>query len=316
MTFFADHGADGQVQKWRLYYLGLTLPTSIPAAITAGSHTVTPGTMYGVSVGTVLGITDIFETRVVTAPSPATSGTSLVITTGDGAKLPGTPFYMLVWDTAATPVAPFVEILTVTAVSGDTLTITRAVTNQRTIIVGDSLAMCLVGGGPTTESVTVSGTATTTFTATFANPHAAGFVVSIPIPQYWTDCDLDIVTTGGVSGAHLWTAKPILAGPVSQQPDGASASFGLGDADGDYFAVFAANNGGELADAAIYEAGFLITNQTPTPDEVLQLFSGKIDRATANSATQDTIDIVLMPTVQQNAAMLPVRLVSSLVRVT
>jgi hypothetical protein len=181
VTFFTDHGADGQVQKWRLYFLDLTVPTSIPTAVGSGSHTVTPGTMYGIEVGSVLAVTDVFESRVVTAPSPATSGTSMTITTGDGAKLPPTPFYALVWDTAATPVAPFTEIVHVTGVSGDVLTIVRA-GSPRTIIVGDSLALCLVGGGPTTESVTVTGTTGTTFTATYANEHAAGFAIATPIP--------------------------------------------------------------------------------------------------------------------------------------
>lgn len=317
MGFFADHGSDGRVQKWRLYFLDFVFPTSVALPVGAGSHTVTPASMYGITVGKVLAVSDNLVSLVATAPSPATTGTTMVLTTGDDVKLPPTPFYAKVWDSAALPVAPFVEIVQVTNVNTLThvLTIVRA-GSPRAIVVGDSFAPCLVGGGSTGESVTVTGITANTFTATFANGHAGGWLVSVPVPAYWTDCDIDITTSGAPAGTHTWAAKPILAGQVSRQPDGASASFQIGDADGDLFPLLAANNGGELAVAAIYEAGFLDSNKTPTPDEVLEIFSGRVDRCTANTAGQDIIEIVLMPPVTQNAATLPTRLVASLVRVT
>lgn len=78
---------------------------------------------------------------VATAPSPATSGTSLVVTTGDGTKFPAAPFNATVWPAGATPTTANAEIVRVTAVSTDTLTITRTQesTSARTVIVGDQI---------------------------------------------------------------------------------------------------------------------------------------------------------------------------------
>jgi hypothetical protein len=62
---------------------------------------------------------------VAIAPSPSTSGISLVVTTGQGALFPATPFQATVWPSNAQPLSSNAEIITVTAVSGDTLTIER-----------------------------------------------------------------------------------------------------------------------------------------------------------------------------------------------
>lgn len=79
---------------------------------------------------------------VATAPSPASSGTSLVIATGDGAKFPAAPFNATVWPVSAQPTTVNAEIVRVTAISTDTLTITRAQesSSARSIIVGDQIA--------------------------------------------------------------------------------------------------------------------------------------------------------------------------------
>jgi hypothetical protein len=87
---------------------------------------------------------------VATAPSPATSGLSLVVTAGEGARFPAPPFNVTVWATGAQP--SFVaggstggnfEIIRVGAVSTDTLSsLTRAQegTTARTVVVGDQIA--------------------------------------------------------------------------------------------------------------------------------------------------------------------------------
>jgi hypothetical protein len=79
---------------------------------------------------------------VATAPSPATSGTSLVVATGDGAKFPQVPFNATVWATAAQPSTTNAEIVRVTAISTDTLTIVRAQegSTARTVVIGDQIA--------------------------------------------------------------------------------------------------------------------------------------------------------------------------------
>lgn len=79
---------------------------------------------------------------VLTAPSPATSGVSLVLQSGDGAKMPATPFNATVWPTGAQPTTANAEIVTVTGVATDTLTIVRQAegTAARSIVVGDQFA--------------------------------------------------------------------------------------------------------------------------------------------------------------------------------
>jgi hypothetical protein len=80
--------------------------------------------------------------RVVTAPSPASSGTSLVITTGEGVLFPTVPFNAIVWPVGESPIYTNSEIVTVTVKSTDTLTIVRSqeATNARNIVIGDRIA--------------------------------------------------------------------------------------------------------------------------------------------------------------------------------
>lgn len=82
---------------------------------------------------------------VATAPSPATSGTSLVVAAGQGALFPAVPFNAVVWAFGAIPTSANAEIVRVTARSTDTLTITRTQesTSARTIVVGDQIAAAI-----------------------------------------------------------------------------------------------------------------------------------------------------------------------------
>jgi len=79
---------------------------------------------------------------VATAPSPATSGTSLVVTAGQGAYFPATPFDATIWPSGAQPTNTNAEIVRVTNVSTDTFTITRAQygTTAQSIAVGYQIA--------------------------------------------------------------------------------------------------------------------------------------------------------------------------------
>jgi hypothetical protein len=77
---------------------------------------------------------------VATAPSPATSGTTLVLATGEGARFadPATvgAYPVTVAAAGALPTPANAEIATCTGKSTDTLTLTRG-TPARTVIVGD-----------------------------------------------------------------------------------------------------------------------------------------------------------------------------------
>ncbi|MBI4092239.1 MAG: hypothetical protein HY427_03485 [Candidatus Levybacteria bacterium] len=79
---------------------------------------------------------------VLTAPSPANTGTSLVVQSGDGTKFPTVPFNATVWPTGVQPLTTNAEIVRVTAISTDTFTITRAQESStaRSIVVGDQIA--------------------------------------------------------------------------------------------------------------------------------------------------------------------------------
>jgi len=81
------------------------------------------------------------ESLIATAPSPSTTGTSLVVTGSDGSLFPTAPFNATVWPAGEQPTTDNAEIVRVTAVSTDTFTITRKQegTSARSIIVGDQI---------------------------------------------------------------------------------------------------------------------------------------------------------------------------------
>lgn len=104
--------------------------------------------MYHIKVGAGTDGVDLLtadgaRSTVATAPSPATSGLSLVVATGDGARFPATPFYANVWPTAVAPTPANIETIQVTNVATNTLTIARAQngTSARSIVIGDQIAI-------------------------------------------------------------------------------------------------------------------------------------------------------------------------------
>lgn len=81
---------------------------------------------------------DLGTSTVLTAPSPATSGTSLDVQSGHGARFPEAPFYVIAHVDGTLPTIDNAEKLLVTAVSTDTFTIVRAqgVTSAQSIATG------------------------------------------------------------------------------------------------------------------------------------------------------------------------------------
>jgi hypothetical protein len=76
---------------------------------------------------------------VATAPSPATTGVSLVVASGEGTRFPTAPFNATVVPVDARPTPANSEVVRVTARSTDTFTIARAQESStaRSIVVGD-----------------------------------------------------------------------------------------------------------------------------------------------------------------------------------
>jgi len=74
--------------------------------------------------------------------SPGTAGASLSVTTGEGSRFPIVPFNATVWPSGQAPTPANAEIVRVTAIAGDTLTITRGqeATTARAIVAGDLIA--------------------------------------------------------------------------------------------------------------------------------------------------------------------------------
>jgi len=105
--------------------------------------------------------------RVVTAPSPATTGTTTVITSGDGVLFPVVPFNATIWPVGEMPLSTNSEIVTVTNVTDDTFTITRQQegTSARTIVTGDRISATITAWTARTFRFLNPVIKTTTYTA-------------------------------------------------------------------------------------------------------------------------------------------------------
>ena len=81
---------------------------------------------------------------IATVPSPANSGTTMTLASGQGARCPATPFNMTVWQTGVPPNPTNSEIVRITGLSGDAVTSMvrqQEGTSARTITTGDSFAV-------------------------------------------------------------------------------------------------------------------------------------------------------------------------------
>lgn len=155
---------------------------------------------------------------VLTAPSPAASGTSLTLQAGAGALFPdpaGIGYEVTIWPAGALPLAANAEIARVTAKVGDVLTLTRAQagTSARTIVAGDQIAntitrkviedleAAVIGGGITNVRLSAGTLSALRSDLTFADSNGVSFGL-----------ETNGVITGTVrtnyqsSGAYLTTA--------------------------------------------------------------------------------------------------------------
>lgn len=95
---------------------------------------------------------------VATAPSPATTGTSLVVAAGQGSRFPTVPFNAVIWPIGAIPTPANAEVVRVTNRSTDTLTITRTQesSSARSVVVGDQIAAAITAKTLTDITAAVS----------------------------------------------------------------------------------------------------------------------------------------------------------------
>ena len=110
---------------------------------------------------------------VATAPSPASSGTTVTVTAGTGSRFfAGKAF---VWPASTVPSKANLEVVTISSVSTDTLTIVRAQESSaaRTVVVGDQIAQGITAGMWDALSTTYAPLASPALTGTPTVPTAA-----------------------------------------------------------------------------------------------------------------------------------------------
>ena len=100
-------------------------------------------------------IKDFAAGIVVTPPSPATTGTSITLRAGDGGTFPPVPFYVTATPPGNLTTLGTSEKLLVTAVSGDTFTITRAQspTTAKSITAGWIIANAIYTADVTSSNI-------------------------------------------------------------------------------------------------------------------------------------------------------------------
>lgn len=127
-----------------------------------------------------------------------------------------------------------------------------------------------------------------------------------------TDCSIGIEW-----GTYSWVAAGIAVSSIVNSIQGPTCSITVPDADHTLFALLDASNGGEGVVVRIYLAEFSLTNATATPDDVVQLYAGRIQSARKNTTTGlDQVEIACGPPAQVSAIDFPSRLLISLLRTT
>ncbi len=157
--------------------------------------------------------TNLAVSNVATAPSPATSGTSLVVTAGAGTHFGTPPFNITIWPAGATTTFANAEIARCTAIATDTLTIVRAQegTTARTVVVGDLVFTDMEAGLPYFNIVNYGATtgaadnATAIAAALTAAVAAGGGVVWFPAGTWLASSVVrpSNVFLGGIKGASI-----------------------------------------------------------------------------------------------------------------
>jgi len=146
---------------------------------------------------------------VLIAPSPPTTGTTLTVQSGNGALFPTPPFNATVCPLGAIATATNSEIVRVTSVGTDTLTIVRAQegSTARTILVGDLIAATVTAKAFTDIETTPY--ARTDLTNVFAGVQEISGPTAAVI-QRWRD-------TSQPSGSRLWNLLHV-GGDLYTQP--------------------------------------------------------------------------------------------------
>lgn len=153
---------------------------------------------------------------VVTAPSPATSGTTVAVTAGHGVRFVAGP--AVVCPAVGDPTPENAEVVTISGVAGDVLTVVRAVESSvaRAIVAGDRVLQGLTAAqydalvvGLASKADAVATTAALAGKAAVSHVHSAADVTSGTLP----------LARGGTGGTDAATARTSLGlGSAATQP--------------------------------------------------------------------------------------------------
>lgn len=123
------------------------------------------------------------ETTIATAPSPALSGTSCQVAATTGVLLPAPPFNATVWPAGVLATSANAEIVRVSAVATDTLTIARAQegTSAISIATGYQIAACATAK-TFTDIEAICSNAGMTSSVTVANTASVSTLLALTIP--------------------------------------------------------------------------------------------------------------------------------------
>lgn len=173
---------------------------------------------------------------VATAPSPASSGTSLVVAAGHGTRFPAVPFNAVIWPFGAIPTPLNAEIVRMTALATDTFTMTRTQesTSARTVVVGDQIAACITSklitdlnsrGAWTPALSPVSGSGIAYSANTLGRYVKMG-------PLVWVTFSIELTSLGTASGNLTLTGLPFTVRNFggSYLNDGGFVAFTVGTA--------------------------------------------------------------------------------------
>ena len=207
---------------------------------------------------------------VATAPTPASSGTSLVVTSGQGALF-HTGQNCTVWPSGAQPLTTNSEIVRITNISTDTLTITRTQegSSARSIIVGDQIANTITPkvltdveslgyinstvytGGDISSTATSGAPATLTALATTATVPAIARQVKITLSAATNNSS----AIGAANYYGIWRGT---VGSGTLVKGGYCTDIGSGD--DNVFCIVGIDNPG--AGSYTYNIGFFVTGGT------------------------------------------------------
>jgi hypothetical protein len=150
----------------------------------------------------LLNLANLAVSWVLTPPSPANSGTTIVLPLGHGAWFPAAPFMITVWPILNPARKNNAEICKCTAISSDTLTVVRAQegTTARNIVNEDRLAQTLTKAWLDQLAAFFQGSNTVSSNYAVADSDffiAASGNITITLPTTPTGKSLVIKNTGG-----------------------------------------------------------------------------------------------------------------------